>query len=79
MPFTPLKLLPITAPLQTNFEHYAMPMAHPVTGKTISGYKKLMKDPVTAETWQIAFGKDFRGICQGNDKTNAMFVMTPSR
>jgi hypothetical protein len=59
-----------------------MPMVHPVTGETISSYKKLMKDPVTAETWQTAFGKDFGGMCQGDDKTgtvdtNAMFVMTP--
>ncbi len=59
-----------------------MPMVHPVTGETISSYKKLMKDPVTAETWQTAFSKDFGGMCQGNDKTvtvetDAMFVMTP--
>ena len=75
------KLLPKTA-TPTNFEHYAMPMVHPVTGKTISSYKKLMKDPVMAETWQTAFGKDFGGMCQGDDKTgtvgtDVMFVMTP--
>jgi hypothetical protein len=34
-------------------------MVHPVTGKTISSYKKLMHDPATAEVWQTAFGKDF--------------------
>jgi hypothetical protein len=81
MPFIPIKLLPTTA-TTTNFEHYAMPMVHPVKGETISSYKKLMKDPVTAETWQTAFGKDFRGMCQGDDKTgtvgtDTMFVMTP--
>jgi hypothetical protein len=43
-------------------EHFACPMVHPVTGETISSYKKLMNDPVTAETWQIAFGKDFGGM-----------------
>jgi hypothetical protein len=80
-PYIPIKLLPTTA-TTTNFEHYAMPMVHPVTGETISSYKKLMKDPVTAETWQTAFGKDFGGMCQGDDKTgtvgtDAMFVMTP--
>ncbi len=32
-----------------NFEHYANPMVHPITGKTISSYKKLMHDPATAE------------------------------
>ena len=62
-------------------EHYANPMVHPVTGKTISSYRKLMHDPATAETWQTAFGKDFGGMAQGDNKTgqkgtNAMFVMT---
>jgi hypothetical protein len=56
-------------------------MVHPVTGKTISSYKKLMHDPATAETWKTAFGKDFGGMAQGDNKTgqkgtNAMFVMT---
>jgi len=78
-PYIPTKLLPKTA-TPTNFEHYAMPMVHPVTGETISSYKKLMK--VTAETWQTAFGKDFGGMCQGGNKTgtvgtDVMFVMTP--
>ena len=57
-------------------------MVHPITGKTISSYKKLSKDPaiVTAEVWQTAFGKDFGGVAQGDNKTgqkgtNAMFVM----
>lgn len=80
-PFTPTKLLPPPAP-PMNLEHYAMPMVHPVTGETISSYKKLMKDPVTAETRQTAFGKDFGGMCQGDNKTgtigtNAIYVMTP--
>ena len=42
-----------------------------------------MKDLATAETWMTAFGKDFGGMCQGNNKTgqkgtNVMFVMLPS-
>ena len=62
-------------------EHFASPMVHPITGETISSYKKLMHDPATAETWQTAFGKDFGGMAQGDNKTgqkgtNAMFVMT---
>jgi hypothetical protein len=61
-------------------EHYANPMVHPITGKTISSYRKLMKDPATAEVWQTAFGKEFGGMAQGDNKTgqkgtNAMFVM----
>ncbi len=50
--------------------------------KTISSYKQLMNDPITADTWQTAFGKDFRSMCQGDNKmgakgTNAMFPMKP--
>ena len=55
-------------------------MVHPITGKTISSYKRLMKEPATAEVWQTAFGKEFGGMAQGDNKTgqkgtNAMFVM----
>jgi hypothetical protein len=56
-------------------------MVHPVTGCTISSYKKLMHDPATAEVWQTAFGKDYGGMAQGCNKTgqkgtNAIFIMT---
>jgi hypothetical protein len=69
------------AKMRVDMEHYANPMVHPVTGHTISSYKKLMHDPTTAEVWQTAFGKDFGGMVQGCNKTgqkgtNAMFVMT---
>jgi hypothetical protein len=57
-----------------------MPMVHPITGGTISSYKRLMGNPTTAETWRTAFGKDFGGMAQGDLKmgqtgTNSMFVM----
>ncbi len=66
--------------LAPHFEHYANPMVHPFTGETISSYKKLMHDPATADIWQTAFGKDFGGMAQGDNKTgqkgtNVMFVM----
>jgi hypothetical protein len=56
-------------------------MVHPVIGATITSYKKLMHDPAMAKGWQTAFGRDFGGIAQGDNKTgqkgtNAMFVMT---
>jgi hypothetical protein len=40
-----------------------------------------MNNPGTAEVWQMAFGRDFGGMAQGDNKTgqkgtNAMFVMT---
>jgi hypothetical protein len=58
-------------------------MIHPITGKSISGYKCLMNNPATADTWMTAFGKDFGGMSQGNNKTgqpgtNVMFAMLPS-
>ena len=57
-----------------------MPMVHTTTGETISSYKRLMHDPATADTWQTAFGKDFGGMAQGDNKTdqkgtNSIFVM----
>ena len=82
--FTPMALLPSAVnrdPTHRYCEHFASPMVHPITGETISSYKKLMHDPATAEIWQTAFGKDFGGMAQGDNKTgqkgtNAMFVMT---
>jgi hypothetical protein len=43
-----------------------------------------MNDPAMAEMWQTAFGKDFGGMLQGNNKTgqkgtNAMFVMSHNK
>jgi hypothetical protein len=69
------------AKLPINFGHYANPMVYPVTGKTISSYKKLMHDPATAKVGQTAFGRDFGSTAQGDNKTgqkgmNAMFIMT---
>ncbi len=68
-------------PVVHKCEHYANPMVHPVTGEMILSYKKLMNDPTTAAVWQTAFGKDFGGMAQGDNKTgqkgtDAMFVMT---
>ena len=51
------------------FEHFASPMVHPITGKIISSYKKLMNHPATAEVWQTAFDKEFGGLAQGDNKT----------
>jgi hypothetical protein len=69
------------AKIPVHFEHYTNPMVHPVTGETILSYKKLMNDPATAKVWQTAFGKDFGGMAQGDNKTgqkstNTMFVMS---
>jgi hypothetical protein len=79
--FNPMNLRPPLSP-PINYKHYAMPMRHPTTGELISSYKRLMNNPHTAEVWMTAFGKDFGGMSQGDDKTrqkgtNAMFVMSP--
>ena len=50
------------AKIPLKFEQYANPMVHPVTGRTITSYKKLVHNPAMAEVWQTAFGKDFEGM-----------------
>jgi hypothetical protein len=44
--FTPKKLMSAATPTCLDFEHVAIPMVLLVTGKTISSYKRLMKDPM---------------------------------
>ncbi len=66
------------------FEHFASPMVHLITGKTISSYKKMMNDPATAEVWQTAFGKEFGGTAQGDNNmgqkgANAIFVVNHNK
>ena len=44
--FTPRHLQPIIQqPRTPNMKHYANPIVHPVTGQTISSYKKAIQDP----------------------------------
>ena len=64
-----------------DIEHFCAPVVHPITGETISKYKKLMTDSVLGETWATAFGKEFGNLAQGDNRTgekgtNAIFVMT---
>ncbi len=78
----PFKLMPPRAAM-INFKHFTMPMIHPTTGETIKSYKKLMNKPATEPTWMLAFGNDFSGMCQGDNKTgqirtDTMFIMTPT-
>jgi hypothetical protein len=79
--FTPPKLQSKSTPSCLDFKQVAMPMVHPTTGKTINSYKRLMNNPTTAEMWLTAFGKDFGGMAQGDNKTgqkgtNSSFFMT---
>jgi hypothetical protein len=64
-----------------NYAHFALHMVHSMTGDTITSYKQLRYNEETAEVWQMAFGKDFGGMVQGDNKkgqkgTNSIFVMT---
>jgi hypothetical protein len=51
-----------------DYAQVAMRMIHPITGKTSSSYKRLMKGLVIAEMWQTAFGKDFGGMAQDDQR-----------
>ena len=45
-------------PYNIEVEHYCDPVVHPVTGVTITQYRKLANDPVTSGIWkEHAFGK----------------------
>ena len=66
-----------------DIEHFCAAVVHPVTGETITQYKKLANDknnPEFRKIWQVAFGKEIGRLAQGNEKTktegrNAMFIM----
>lgn len=67
--------------MDIDIEHFCAPIIHPVTGETISNYKKLKKDPATQDIWETAFGKEFGNMAQGDARTgkkgtNSIFVMT---
>eukprot|EP00978_Attheya_sp_CCMP212_P036291 scaffold163285_cov71-Attheya_sp.AAC.1 len=52
-------------------EHFCAPVIHPTSGDIITSYKKLARDPELKEVWQTAFGKEWGGLAQGDNKTGA--------
>ena len=54
-------------------------VVHPDTGKTITSYKKLQRDPVIKEMWTKTLGNVFGSLAQGNDltKTPGMNTLFP--
>ena len=42
-----------------NIEHYCTPVIHPVTGKTVTQYKKLKNNPLLKDIWETGLGKKF--------------------
>jgi hypothetical protein len=62
------------------YEHMCAGVTHPVTGETITKYKKLVAMPEFTEVWETAFGKEFGNQAQGYNKTgekgtDTLFVM----
>ena len=69
------------ANLDVNIEHLCAPVIHPITGKTITKYQKMVKYPVTRDIWSTASGKEFGNMAQGDEKTKnpgtcSIFVIT---
>ena len=42
---------------------------YPVTGETITQYKKLKNDPLLKDIWETGLGKEFERMVQGDNKT----------
>jgi len=66
---------------QPHLDHFCAPVIHPTTGKTISKYHVLLKDPLLRDTWSRAFGKEFGNLAQGDPTTNtpgtnSIYVLT---
>ncbi|KAL7500917.1 hypothetical protein ACHAWT_008970 [Skeletonema menzelii] len=49
--------------------HYCAPVTHPITGKAMKKYAEVIKCEELRETWETAFGKEFGGLAQGDDRT----------
>ena len=52
-----------------HIEHYCAAVIHPTTGEVFNNYRKLAKDKEIGEIWQTAFGKEFGGLAQGDNRT----------
>jgi hypothetical protein len=62
-------------------DHFCAPVIHPVTGESITQYKKLQRDPLLQELWGTAWGKEFGSMAQGDKHTNtpgtdSIFIMS---
>jgi len=72
--------IPTSQAIPQMSEHFCAPVIHPVTGESITKYKKLIDDPITQRIWSRAFGKEFGNLAQGDATTNtpgtdSIFVM----
>ena len=51
-----------------DIEHFCSPVIHPVTGESITNYKKLARDPLLRKTWTTGLGKEFGNLAQGEQR-----------
>ena len=64
----------------TLLEHFYAPVIYPVTGESITNYKKLAKYPATRKFWTTEFGKEWGNLTQGYHKkgtkgTDSLFLI----
>ena len=74
--FTPYKMQQMC---HTTCEPVCNTVTHPVTGKSITNYKKLLTDPLLKTTWEEAMCKELGRLAQGYKKTegtNTIHFMT---
>ena len=55
--WTPSKLEKLIVQQENSIYHYCAPVIHPVTGKIITQYRELSRDPTLSKVWTTAFGK----------------------
>ena len=48
---------------------FCAPVIHPTTGEVITRYQILAKDKELSDTCTTAFGKEFGGLAQGDNRT----------
>ena len=53
----------------TSFEPVCNAVTHPVTGESITNYKKLLVDPLLKTTWEESMCKELGRLAQGYGKT----------
>ena len=82
-PLQPPKKLPYNLRLRTSRPHYAAPITHSETGKSME-YKDLIADPSTHATWLRSAANEFGRLAQGLsdnriEPTNTIFFIPRSK
>ena len=59
----------VEAKSNKNTKPYCAVVIHPISGETITKYKKIAADPATQAVCTTAFGKEWGNLTQGDNKT----------